>query len=420
VPTLRERPSFLFTVVRWLFICGLLMGTFLGSLYVARELELLPRFDAVARAPGKADKPDSAKKVAAEPGPHEEIEATTAEGSHRAELALAKVRQRQVFDQAKGASETLEQVLKEAKAFDDLTTKLLQDEDGKMVGASRDRLSEYVALSEVEKPSTREIERWKAAVLDLMRPIEVSLEDPSDAALPPPDLVAELKRYEEDAEEAVEVYRSARDQLDAIITAAKSSGEKGTATLREALASRRNEEARKGAETLERARADAQKEAADQIQAAEAEKARVVAEKELEVKKAQLKAELEQKEYERKKKLAESPAIQAQFAPFLTKGRWLYKKVMAVGPEAGHWSKFELPASYSALLKGGYLADLEGFALAMSGNTYTWQVDDFNKSNDRPRVKYPDSPDEWRRMDELYKLFLEIGPVWVEMGLLEK
>jgi hypothetical protein len=35
-------------------------------------------------------------------------------------------------------------------------------------------------------------------------------------------------------------------------------------------------------------------------------------------------------------------------------------------------------------------------------------------------VKYPDSPDEWRRMDELYKLFLDIGPVWVEMGLLEK
>jgi hypothetical protein len=370
---------------------------------------------------GRNKPPSEASK--ADPGAAqtpEQIEEATAEGTHRAQLALARIQQREACDRAKAACVVAEDAYKEASSFDELTNRVLQGEEGRAVAASPRHLTQYIALQEARRPTRVATDRLRAAASDLLKPLAASLADPNDATLPPAPLMSEVATVDSQARDALDAYRTAREQLEAIVAEAKASGAKGDVPLRDAVARRHNEEAREAAEKLEQARKKAREAADAQIAAAEAEKARIVAAKEIEVKKAQLKAELEQKERERKRQLAGSPAVQAAFMPLLAKGRWLYKKVEADGPRPHHWSKFALPASVSALASGGYLADLEGFALAMSGYTYTWHVGEFNTSCDRPRVKYPQTPDEWQKMDELYKLFLDISPVWVEMGLLEK
>jgi hypothetical protein len=393
------------------------MGTILGSLYLARELELLPRFEGVASAPGRAARPDSAKKVAAEPVTPEVIEATTAEGSHRAELALAKVRQQQVSEQAETAKETLDEALEEAVVFDELKSQLLVNEDGKLVAANVEQLDQYVAIAEVDRRTRRELERWKSAVVDLSRPIEGSLEDPSDATLPPPDLIGELDRYADEGEEALEDYRSAREQLELVIAAAKVSGEKGTLTLKDAIARRRSDEALEEAREVEAARAKVRQQAAAQLAAQEAEKERVLQQKQLEQKQAEMKAAVAKAEEDRLRTLAESPGIQAKFAPLLTKGRWLFDR--------GVYSKISAPASYSVLVKQGYLRNYEAFARAMAGWTnfksdFTISGYFYTDQSDRPRHKMPETEAEWVELKGLYDTFRDLAPVWVEMGLLAR
>jgi hypothetical protein len=40
--------------------------------------------------------------------------------------------------------------------------------------------------------------------------------------------------------------------------------------------------------------------------------------------------------------------------------------------------------------------------------------------SDRPTHAFPKTPEEWDEMEKLLKLFRELGPVWVEMKLLEQ
>ncbi|MFO0887928.1 MAG: hypothetical protein U0790_02155 [Isosphaeraceae bacterium] len=412
--TLRERPSFVFTVVRWFLFAPLLVGVGAASVSYFRNAEkLLPRFQvihggAVRTTPKAAQTPENTDEA---------IEKATAEGTHRGQLALAKIQQREACDRAKAASAAAEEAYREAVAFEEFTNKVAQGEEGRIIGASERHLSQYIAFTQVKRPSKTATDRLRSAAAGLLKAIEGSLADPNDATLPQAPLRSEVETVDSNAREATDLYRAGREQLDSILNEAKASGAKGTLSLRDAVARRHNEETRRETERVEEARRKAREAAEAQLAAAEAEKTRLLAAKELETKKAQLKSALEQKEQERKRQLAESPAIQARFAPFLAKGRWLFDR--------DAYSRISAPASYSILVKQGYLHDFEAFARGMAGWTnfksdYTISAYYFTDLTDRPRHKMPQTEAEWVEMKELFDTFRELAPLWVEMGLLGK
>jgi hypothetical protein len=409
-----ERPSLLYVLARWALVGLGITGSVLAGIFLARELGLL--------GGGAGEAAGSPPRLAADDlEVHRQVEDTTAESTHRAQLALGKSRQRQALDRGEAARKAVDEALSEMTAFEERVTTLLGGEEGRAIGAVPELRDQAGAVLEASRPARDEVEALRAGIATLLEPVAASLKNPLDAAFPPQELLDEVAHHAETARTVRTTYRQARERLDALASAAKQAGQAGTLSLREAIAQARLAEARKEAEALEAARAKAREESAARVAAAEAEKARAIAEKEAEVKLAELVAEVQQQERERKQKLAGSPAIQAKFAPLLSKGRWLYRRVNSTGPnQREHWSRVPLPASVTALSNGGYLADVEGFALAMSGNTYTWIKDEFDKSNDRPRVKYPNTPEEWKEMEELYRQFLELSPLWVEMGLLER
>jgi hypothetical protein len=61
------------------------------------------------------------------------------------------------------------------------------------------------------------------------------------------------------------------------------------------------------------------------------------------------------------------------------------------------------------------LKDAESFAKAMSKQPNT----DFNIFNDRPTHAYPKTAAEWDEMEKLLAQFRLLGPIWVEMKLLD-
>jgi hypothetical protein len=402
--TLHERPSFLFTAIRWLVLCGLIVGSLLIGLFVGREMGLLP--GGAARGRG------------AEGATPEQIEKVTAEGTHQAQLALGKVKQRQALDQAGLISENVARCLEEAASLEARIAGLQADDEGKWIGSSPELVASYVAIVELKRPSRVDLDRLEGGIDGLRKPLASSLKDELDGTVPAREVVDELLQLERKAEEGLEAHRSAREQLDALASRARGEGTRGTVALEEAVAAYRREETRRETARLEEARTKARAEAAAKAAVADAENVKLLTEKEIALKKAQTLAEATKKEQERIKVLSEDPAILAKFQPLLAKGKWLF-----TGDE---YALISGPASYTILLKEGYLKGYVPFARAMAGWT-NYGRDDFNGNpsffkgySDRIRHKMPDTDEEWAEMKQLFEIFKEVAPIWVEKGLLQR
>jgi hypothetical protein len=393
--------------VRWVFLSAVIMGSVVAGAFIARELGLLPKGGeekATPVATPAAPRPEA-------PATKEKIEEATAVGSHRAQLALAKVKQREALAQVNVVKSVVADALDVSGEFEERLTSLLRDDRGRIIAADPQLISCFNAVSGADRPTRSEVERLAANFRDYIAPLQASVGDSLDATLPSEEILRELDVIRDRADKALEAYRNALEQLDEIVAEAGVSGKEPTAKpLAEVLAELRREEVRRETARLEEAREKARMEA-------EAEKARVIAEKEAEVQKAALEAEVARKERDRKRTLAEDPAIQAKFQPFLAKGRWLFDR--------DAYSRISAPASYARLLDQGYLNNFESFARGMAGWTnfrrsYSPGDGFYTDLSDRPRHKMPTTEAEWVEMKALYEQFKELAPVWVEMELLNK
>jgi hypothetical protein len=403
---LAERPSFLFPVAKG---AGFLVLGFVGA-WLAR---FAPDWGPAA-APGGGT---GTKAAAAPEKKPRTVEETTAAGTLRVELARAKVKQGELVASAKAASEAAEQAFVTMTEFEARMSELLRDTQGRAIGANPELLDQFVALKETDRPGPEEVKSIRSALARVAQPLEASLGDPDDATLPPETLASEIGGLRDRANEARGAYEDARDGLLAITSRVEGKGDPGGPTLEEAMARHKDAEARAESERIAAERAKARAEAAAELAAQEAEHERALAAKRLEEKKAEQEAALARQEQDRKRKLAEDPAIQAQFQPLLAKGRWLF--------DQGQFSRISAPASYSILLKMGYLRSYETFARAMAGWTnfprsYSPGDGYYTEFSDRPRHPMPTTEAEWVEMKALHERFKELAPVWVEMGLLAK
>ena len=130
-------------------------------------------------------------------------------------------------------------------------------------------------------------------------------------------------------------------------------------------------------------------------------------------------------EAELRRKKAEDPTIQADYKPFLQKGRFLFQAEMSTAwswkPDYGD---IPAPASYSRLKQLGVLSNEFVFWASGVGSDinditakYGYKGQGFR--NDRTTwTGWPKTEAEHKIIKDRFNQFVELAPIWVEMGLL--
>jgi hypothetical protein len=345
------------------------------------------------------------------------IEDSTVSGEQRAQLALAKTKQKRFVSQANEALGLIDEWLKELKSFESQAASLLTNDDGKRLAGSPELLSQINAVLREDRPGKDKAQELRSSVEQLAEAVSGSLKDPSDASLPSEELTKQLASFLAEAKDARTTVRKARERVESLTERAKAEGTPGTLTLREAITQLRREEAAREAKVIETARAKAQEEATRKLADAKAESARLEGEKQRELELARRTTTLATKERERMTTLAKDPAIQADFKAFLIPGRFTFAR----GDNA--YAERSLPLSLTTIKRNCCLNDTKRFAQAMCGE---WVRDNLDNvvvnggNNDRPKSVWPRTDADWKRWDELYDRFCRLAPYWVEMGLLSK
>lgn len=102
--------------------------------------------------------------------------------------------------------------------------------------------------------------------------------------------------------------------------------------------------------------------------------------------------------------MARDMSVRRAYGPLVRPGRY------AFGSEGKHPT--HRPASFSALRDQGVTREFNRFVNAMTGRGYY-------RDNDRmPFYQIPSTPDETELMESLFEEFGNLGPVWVQMGVL--
>jgi len=254
---------------------------------------------------------------------------------------------------------------------------------------------------------------------------------PPDGSSRPEGVATELRGFLQGAGVGGDIYRTPSEQMALLVKQAKS-GTPGTKPLAEALSEQQDAERLASAAVVEAEAAKAREEATRRKAAAEVERlkseeaaaARIATVKAEQARELGLKEEARLQEETRMlkvkadqariRRLAEDPAIQAQFAPFLAKGRWKWSHVF--GAESR--SDFPEPSSYTALTSSGCLKDEKTFAAAMAGYFYPIPSGRNQLGNDRPHAPYPSTQEAMNRRAQQFELFKELAPTWIEMGKL--
>lgn len=294
----------------------------------------------------------------------------------------------------------------------------LTNDQGRSVAVDPDAVARFAAAYQFKRPGSNDIEAIRDQVARLLKPVDTYLANVS-AAIPPSDELGKvLAAQYEAADGIVTTLRRSREACEAVIAAAVVSGKKGDRTLAEALAGAQQRRDQDFAEQLSHAKKKAQQEGEKLIAEAEARRTQ----QEAELKTKEIQREIERKEMEarlvenrfiiqsqqdRLETLANDPAVQAKFQPFLAKGR------NKIGM-ANNWRyDYPQPASLRLIQKTGCLNSVGAFAAAGAGRSSQF------KHNDRPRWSYPTTEEGFKEYVERLELFNELAPIWVQKGLLQ-
>lgn len=349
------------------------------------------------------------------------------------ELATVKMRWIEVKGQIEDLRKDVVSAVTDTQTWTTLVTQLPSNEAGKRIAGSKEHLDRYRSLLEQPRQPARLATQYRDMLEVHLETANRYLGQTGNTTLPATTLTQEVRRLGDEGGALARDYRRDRLALEQLVaeTAAMPPGE---LTLEKAVEQRDREVAGKYLADLASAKAAAEAEAQQKLREVEAKaiKDKAEAEAEQRAKLGALEAQrirdeteqrlvLEREASAKKKRdeeatrlraLAEDPAIQRQFACFLEKGLLQF-----TAPPRGMMSKSKrpTPVSFGDLNRHGWLKDAESFAQGMSRSPSP----NYDAINDRPSRGYPKTDAEWAEMDRLLELFKSLGPVWVEMKLLE-
>lgn len=352
------------------------------------------------------------------------MELETAHGIERQQLATAKLKQRQAIALGESVYRVLDEWKAELEKWSKEVVPLTRNDQGKALAANNSLLRQYRAVLATERPGRDDARRLKEQVEGLISVMKTASENPADASLPGTEITEGLQGLLQEAKAGRDKSRDAREQVASLVTQAADEGSQGELTLAQAAQKQQDEERRASAAVIDAERSKAEEEATRAVAKAKADQARMAGQKQEELiqaetraliakKESETRALIAKKEGERIRRLAEDPAIQAQFSAFLANGRYQFE-----------WETFgnvPEPASYKKLVNRGHLTDITNFSHAMAGRSELGAgrgTGIFKTENDRPHGSYPTTQAQKKRLEEQFELFKELAPTWIEMGKL--
>lgn len=350
------------------------------------------------------------------------------------DIAAAKMRWLELQRQIESIKETLNTTNTDVDVLTSLLKQLPESESGKRIAASIPHLDQYRALlQDPDRKPVRLVSQHNDTVNVHVDTVRTYLDRRDNTVLPNPQLVQDLERIEKEIKTLAPKYHRDRLALENLVSETEKLAPAIT-TLEKAVEQRERELAAAYSKQLAESRAAAEKEAQRVLREAEekaikeeaeakaAAAARLGKEKVEQVRKdtdqqiAVLRDEEARKKREEETKrlrtLAEDPNVQAKYSALLRKGYMMFKGTPGAPQDMG---QRPAPASFGDLNSRGWLKSVETFARAMSRQPSP----DYNVFNDRPTLAFPKTPAEWEEMEKLYEQFKVLGPIWVEMKLLE-
>lgn len=415
-PSQSER-RYLWTLATWLFaaLC----------LFAAIHL-IAPACNPTAVGPN----PNAIAPIAVPPGAEpatvatSELALATARRQAEEARALARTRLQRLRQSADDAIALTRQFEREHDEWAALMSTLLTDERGKRLSADPDAVQAIRSMAQVQRAPRALGEQVRQNAATLIEPVDAAMKADDSAYAPSDALSAQLEQETKRINAALEDIRRVRRESDGLVlaTATREPGESlGTVIGRMEAA-----EARLQANAVTAVRTAATSEVHQQVAQAEGDKVRAIGDAEAARVQAEADAEQsrlrteafrvrQQGERDRLLKLANDPAVQVRFAPFLNPGRryparyegsvrWLERKPWGRTPPRA--------VTLKELSTGGVLDNLQNFVVAgASSKSRT------GAQNDRPHWPMPTTPAEWDACQADFALFQDLTPIWVELKI---
>lgn len=309
---------------------------------------------------------------------------------------------------------------------------LMINESGRRIASDPEAVPQFIAVLDMERPTLAVMVSFQRRVDTLREPVERALLDGSDAPpVPVDEMLAEVELLIADLKPLRTSMVAQRWLVNNLVkkyaSAAPSDKTLGDAIQKVRIVASSKEaaelvEARKVA--LEEAKLltiSAEKAAIAARAKAEAEATRILGESEAKeivdaanLRKEKVDADLAAKKEEQRvtelRKRANDPLVQRKYSAFLDKGLATFSYRSGDGNSSP--GDRPLPASWGELNQNGFIKDVGRFAKSMSADAFGVG------KNDRRVSVMPKTEAEWKETDRLYEDFKQLGPIWVEMGLL--
>ena len=409
-PTMAEAPesSWIQTLIRdraraWVFMAALLIPAAAIVLLALRNASPVALMATVL---------PPVESMSVDPGSLVALETTR-------QAAMTALRRYQ--HQLKDVSEVHEQLQQQILAWQNEIEPTLKNDSGQFLAPHSDLVRRFSATYQAPRFTQADLDAAKSRVHDLLVPIDDALVGKGTLFNPDDDagktLPSQIQEERELVQQALTSLRQGRSAAVALLEQAKALGKKADYTLAEAMdreerglalditqktASLHEQARREAAELEAQALAEQTRKLARQ-RVAQIEAETTAKAQEL---KKQLRLDAEQAARKRLQDMANDPAIQAKFQPFLAKGRCRPLTY------AGRYP-YPMPASFKDIESTRALNDVQRFVWAGSGHLLGF----FH--NDRPRWQQPNTEAEWKDFEERYNLFRQLAPLWIEMGLLQ-
>lgn len=377
----------------------------------------LTQWQAAAPPPGQ---PSGSVVQTGDPQADRELRAAQAEAERQQRIADARKQEDRarvrakllaVSTKADEATRAATDLTSELDAWQAEVDPLLENDIGRRIATNAEATGTFATVHRAPRPLKADADSYHSQIAALVQPVKTALDQQNFDYLPGDGLAKDLDAIKSEAAAKAATLRDARKQVQALARDAQASPP-ASVPLREALAQLDARHAHDRNEAIQNAEEVARKDADAKLADLRAQALKDEAASQ----ERKLKAEA-------RRKRAEDPTIQERYQVFLAKGRYLFDDDW----NDKKYSDIPAPASLRRLRELGVLKNEFVFwATGTADPEYEGPARKYGykfqgKGNDRPVTwkGFPKTEEEHARIKERYDEFLELAPIWVEMGLLK-
>ncbi len=157
------------------------------------------------------------------------------ESLRRAQLALAKTKQREAVNASRRLKSILDDWRNELEIWREQVDSLLTNSDGQFIASNPDSIRAFLAAYESSRPSNSEFTSSADSAKELSAIVENALSDPSDLSSPPPDFINQVESLAASATKGRDAYRASRREIQVLLKLAREKNSRSEIVLKDAI-----------------------------------------------------------------------------------------------------------------------------------------------------------------------------------------